>query len=262
MDSLHGNRGVMPKELCMHTTLISCAAHLVRASIRPVGILVVSLGVASTGCSYRSAAMLDSPADLPPVSTAPYRVRVADTLDVAFFQSETLNQSRKVGPDGGIQLMLVGRVDVVGRTLSDVTEELTDRYRAELVDPQLTVSVQEFSAMTVYVGGEVTQQGGVPYRGGLTVVQAIMDAGGFLETARLSEVVLTRRGPDGIPVATVANIEHVLRSASFSDDVALAPMDIVYVPRSRIADVNNFMEQYVYDNLPPEYLFYNTRFRR
>ncbi len=143
------------------------AGHVARASIRSAGIVFLSLGLASAACSYRSAAMLPSPTDLPPVSTAPYRVRVADTLGIGFFQSETLNQSRKVGPDGGIQLILIGRVDVVGRTLSEVTEELTERYAEELVDPQLTVSIEEFSAMTVYVGGEVTRQGGVPYRGGL-----------------------------------------------------------------------------------------------
>ena len=110
--------------------------------------------------------------------------------------------------------------------------------------------------MTVYVGGEVTRQGGVPYRGGLTLVQAIMDAGGFLRTARLSEVVLTRRGPEGRPVAVVANVEKILKHANFADDVTLAPMDVVYVPRSRVADVNKFMEQYIYDNLPLEYFYY------
>ena len=246
----------------MTTTLKLRERHGALTLTRAASLLLVLFSLTSTACSYRSPAMLASPTDLPPVSTEPYQVRVADTLDIGFFQSETLNQSRKVGPDGGIQLMLIGRVDVVGRTLSDVKAELTERYSEELVDPQLTVSVQEFSAMTVYVGGEVTQQGGVPYRGGLTVVQAIMDVGGFLDTARLSEVVLTRRGPDGVPVATVANIEHVLKSASFGDDVALAPMDIVYVPRSRISDVNTFMQQYVYDNLPPEYLFYNYTRRR
>ena len=133
----------------MTTALIFREGHGTLAVARAAGLLLVLLSLASTACSYRSPAMLASPTDLPPVSTAAYQVRVADTLDIGFFQSETLNQSRKVGPNGGIQLMLIGRVDVVGRTLSDVKDELTERYGEELVDPQLTVSVQEFSAMTV-----------------------------------------------------------------------------------------------------------------
>ena len=245
----------------MKTLPIIGSGHGARTSIRPAGLILLALSLSVTACSYRSAAMLPSPNDLPPVSTAPYRVRVADVLAIGFFPTATLDQSRKVGPDGEIQLMLIGRVHVVGRTLAEVRQELTERYAEELVEPQLTVSIDQFSALTVYVGGEVTQQGGVPYRGGLTLVQAIMDAGGFLPTARLSEVVLTRRGPEGRPVAVVANVEQVLRNANFADDVLLAPMDLVYVPRSRIADVNKFMEQYVYDNLPPEYFFYRYRRR-
>ena len=66
-------------------------------------------------------------------------------------------------------------------------------------------------------------------------------------------------GPEGRPVAVVANVENVLKNANFADDVTLAPMDVVYVPRSRVADVNKFMEQYIYENLPPEYFFYNYR---
>lgn len=248
------------ERLWMKTPPSTGSSRRGRASIRPAAtLLLLALSLAVTACSYRSDAMLPSPRDLPPVSTAAYRIRVTDVLTVGFFRTETLNQSRQVGPDGEIQLMLIGRVPVVGRTLAEVTEELTERYAEELVDPQLTLSVEEFSALTVYVGGEVTRQGGVPYRGGLTLVQAIMDAGGFLRTARLTEVVLTRRGPEGRPVAVVANVENVLKNANFADDVTLAPMDVVYVPRSRVADVNKFMEQYIYENLPPEYFFYNYR---
>ncbi len=56
----------------------------------------------------------------PPVSTAAYRIRVTDVLTVGFFRTETLNQSRSVGPDGEIQLLLIGRVHVVGRTLAEI----------------------------------------------------------------------------------------------------------------------------------------------
>lgn len=229
-----------------------------RASIN--GLLFLSLGLLGTACSYRSPSMVATP-DLPPMERAPYRVRVADVLNVSFFKTTTLNQTRTIGPDGQIQLALIGSVEVVGRTLPELTEELTERYAEELVDPQLTMSIQEFSAMDVHVGGEVTQQGRVPYRGGLTIVQAIMDAGGFLGTARLSEVVLIRKGPDGLPVATVANVAQILRDAEFSDNVALAPMDIIYVPRSRIADVNKFTRDYIWNIVPLEYFYYFNAFR-
>ena len=95
--------------------------------------------------------------------------------------------------------------------------------------------------MKIYIGGEVVNPGDIPYRGELTLVQAIMQAGGFLKTARLSEVVLIRRGQEGEPVGTVVNVQEILKEAQFQNDVPLAPSDLIFVARSRIANVNLFL---------------------
>ena len=54
--------------------------------------------------------------ELPPILSGPYRIQVSDVLDIQFFKTIELNQTRTVGPDGEIYLPLVGRVNVVGRT--------------------------------------------------------------------------------------------------------------------------------------------------
>jgi polysaccharide export outer membrane protein len=175
---------------------------------------------------------------------APYRVQVNDVLEFLFFKNTELNQTRTVGPDGTLSLQLIGTVQVVGRTIEEITAEVTRRYSTELVEPQVTVAVREYSGLKVYVGGEVNQPGIQVYRGGLTALQAVLAAGGFRTTASLSHVVLIHRGPSGEPVAGVVDFNRVLKHAELGRDLPLAPADIVYVPRSGIANVNLFVEQF------------------
>jgi polysaccharide export outer membrane protein len=155
-----------------------------------------------------------------------------------------------VGPDGMVSLQLIGSLQVVGRTVDEITAEVTTRYAKELVHPQVTVAVKEYSGLKVYVGGEVNLPGVQIYRGGLTALQAIVAAGGFKTTARLYSVVLIRQGPKGEPIGAVLDLSRVLKHAEFGRDVALAPTDIIFVPRSKIANVNLFVEQYIRNSWP------------
>jgi protein involved in polysaccharide export with SLBB domain len=190
-------------------------------------------------------------AEPPPVSLSrPYRIQVNDVLEFLFFKSTELNQVRTVGPDGVVPLQLIGLVRIAGRTIEDLTTEINERYAVELVDPQVTVAVQEFSGLKVYVGGEVNTPGLQDYRGGLTTLQAVLTAGGFKDTASMKSVVLIRQGDDGAPVGTVVDLSRVLKKAEFENDIALAPADILFVPRSGIANFNRWIDQWIRKNIP------------
>ena len=188
----------------------------------------------------------------------PYRIQPADVLEISFFDRPELNQIRTVGPDGQIYLPLVGAVQVIGRTVEELNRELTERYLQEMVDPQITLSIREFSGMKIYVGGEVHRGGMLPYRGGLTLVQAIMEAGGFMKTGKLKSVVLIRKGLDDRPESSIVDVKSILKQGEFEADISLRPSDIVYVPRKAISDLNLFVEQYFRNLWPfPFYLGYN-----
>ena len=190
-----------------------------------------------------------------PAGPAPYRVQVNDVLEFLFFKNTELNQTRTVGPDGEVALQLIGQVRVAGRTLPEITGEVTTRYAHELVEPQVTVAVKEYSGLKVYVGGEVNTPGIQAFRGGLSALQAIVAAGGFKNTASLKSVILIRKSEGGRPVGAKVDLSRVLKHAEFDRDVALAPSDIVFVPRSGIANVNLFVEQFFRNNIPiPIYL--------
>jgi polysaccharide export outer membrane protein len=193
---------------------------------------------------------LVSVGQLPPVVAGPYRVQVGDVLSIDFFTTEELSKTETVGPDGDIYLPLIGRVVALGRTVDDLTAELTRRYSVEMVNPQITVSVAEYSGLLVYVGGEVLEPGLLEYRGGLTLVQAIMEKGGFTRRARMQEVLLIRPGPDNRPVGTLIDVKRILRKGHLSEDVPLAPLDVIHVHHKKIVNVNIFVQQYISDNLP------------
>jgi polysaccharide export outer membrane protein len=216
-----------------------------------VVVAIVCLGALAAPTPARAQApQLVDPKALPEVVTGPYKVAVGDVLEINFFKATQMSTTRTVGPDGEIYLPLIGRVAVIGRTVDDITEELDTRYGDEMVNPQITVSVSQYSGLKVYVGGEVNFPGLRDYRGGLTLVQAVMDAGGFKTTGRQKEVVLIRKAPDNSPVGTNVNCKDILRKYSVDKDVELAPSDIIYVPRKHVSNLNLFVEQYIENNLP------------
>jgi polysaccharide export outer membrane protein len=189
----------------------------------------------------------------------PYRVQVNDVLEFLFFKNTELNQTQTVGPDGEVALQLIGSVRVAGRTLEDITTEVTTRYAKELVQPQVTVAVKEYSGLKVYVGGEVNQPGMQVYRGGLTALEAVVAAGGFKTTASLKNVILIRKGVNAQPIGSRVDLKRVLNHAEFQYDIALAPADIIFVPRTGVANLNVFIEQFFRNNLPiPVFLGFNT----
>jgi protein involved in polysaccharide export with SLBB domain len=82
----------------------------------------------------------------------------------------------------------------------------------------------------------------------VTVSQAIAQAGGLQDTARRHEVRVIRRKADKKPLVIPVNLAQVYNGTGISQDIILKPYDIVYVPKSTIANVNKWAQQYIYNN--------------
>jgi len=182
-----------------------------------------------------------------------YRIQVGDQLDIKFFYNPELNEQVTVRPDGRISLQLVHEVMVAGLTPSELTQRLKQKYAPELKKPEIAVIVRSFGAYKIYVDGEVNKSGMFPIVGYMTVLQAISQAGGMKDTARTSEVVIIRRGEFNKPLAFQLNLRKVVDSTDMSQDIALQPFDIVYVPKSAIANVNTWVDQYIRKNIPIDF---------
>jgi polysaccharide export outer membrane protein len=104
--------------------------------------------------------------------------------------------------------------------------------------------------MRIYVGGEVRNPGEFEMPGDIDALQAIVKAGGFTPGARRFEVVVIRRGPDGRPMMRTVDLLRAVTNPAAADAVPLRRFDIVYVPRTRIAEVGLFTQQYFNDAFP------------
>jgi polysaccharide export outer membrane protein len=179
-----------------------------------------------------------------------YKIQIGDQLDIKFFYNPELNEQVIVRPDGRISLQLVHEIIATGLTPSELTDFLTKKYAPELKKPEITVIVRSFGAYKIYVDGEVTKPGIFSLVGFTTVLHAISQAGGMKDTARASEVVIIRRGEGNKPLISSVNLNKVIDGTDMSQDIALQPFDIVYVPKSAIANVNVWVDQYIRKNIP------------
>lgn len=174
-----------------------------------------------------------------------YTIAPGDELDIKFFYNPELNESVIVRPDGMISLQLIDEIQAAGLKPAELDQRLTDLYSRELRKPVLTVIVRTFTRQRIYVGGEVNTPGLIELPAGMTTLQAIFQSEGFKETADPSETLVIRKGPDNKPIPLRIDLAAVMEADSAGADLQLQPDDIVYVPKSAIANANKFIEEYI-----------------
>lgn len=180
-----------------------------------------------------------------------YRIGLLDELEVRVEFHERFNELVKVRPDGRITLVSIGDLYVLGMTPSELDRIITRAYARLVRDPEVTVFVREFGGRVIYVFGEVDKPGIFELQPGMTILQAIASAGGPIRGAKLNSVMLIRQSATGSPEAYRYDLSRkALHHGEEQDDVLL-PRDIVYVPRTTIADINDFLSQFYSAILPP-----------
>ncbi len=190
-------------------------------------------------------------------SLAPYRIQIGDVLGIRLMLNPELNEEVTVRPDGHISTTVVPDEAAYGRTISELTNSLIRDYSKDLRNPRLTVVMRSFAPTRTYVGGEVNNPGEFITVGPtLTLSQAISRAGG-LKTMSGDEnrVFIIRRGPNDVPEFFSARFQDVMWAHDPTADVRLAPYDVVYVPRSGIAEVYRFFNQYLLQFVPVSWGF-------
>jgi polysaccharide export outer membrane protein len=165
-----------------------------------------------------------------------------------------------IQPDGKITLVRLEQpIDTEDLSVSELQAKIQEAYYplfasggAGISDFRASVQFIQ-SAKTewlpdqVYVGGEVRRGQALPYRKGMTVLQAVSMVGGWLVTANESRVVLLRNY-DGKTVTREFDALAVCRHEA--DDIELFPGDIIYFPMSGIAIVDTWVDQYIRQLLP------------
>jgi protein involved in polysaccharide export with SLBB domain len=120
---------------------------------------------------------------------------------------------------------------------------LTNAYSGELKDPAVTVLVRTLTEPRVYLAGDIAKPGFITVRNKIGVLQAIDEAGGFLETANINDVTVIRKGPNNQPLTHEVDVENILDGELSDSDFLLQPTDVVFVPKRGVAKVAGFMDQ-------------------
>jgi polysaccharide biosynthesis/export protein len=190
------------------------------------------------GTAIFSITLLLSSCEMPVVNptpeqmAAPTSVNVVsgDVLKLTFSGAPELNQSQKIQADGKINLPLIGEVDAAGKTIANLQSELALRYKSQLQNTTVVVTL-ESSVTQVVVSGAVTKPAKLSFDRPTTVFQAIMEAGGVSEYGSLKRVQLIRI-INGQQHAQVLDLRPITETGQITRPFYVRDGDVIYVPSS------------------------------
>ena len=194
-----------------------------------------------------------APAYTSSLTTSPapgYRISRGDELNFRFLYAPELNTIATVRSDGRVALPYAGEFVAEGLSMDELKALVEQRVASQVRRPQVVVNVSGGASQRVFVGGEVGRPGMQPLIGPLTALQAVMVAEGMKDGAQPRNVVVLRRGPQGERQVLPVDLAAAMAGAEGAQDVALQPYDVVIVPRSGIASLNLWIDQYIRRVLP------------
>lgn len=184
-------------------------------------------------------------------SLPPYRLQVGDVIQVRMLLNPELNEEMAVRPDGMISTTIVQDLRAYGKTPNELQQELIKAYKVHLIDPHLNVVVKSFAPSRIYVLGEVANPGEqVSVGPNMTLLQAISRAGGMLNSGDENNVLVYRRGAGEKPEIFRTSYKSVTDGSDPAGDIRLASYDVVFVPRTDIADAYKSFQQNIQQFLP------------
>jgi len=163
----------------------------------------------------------------PIVAQTPNYLNAGDSVRITFPAAPELNQSQKIGTDGSLSLPLVGEVHAAGKSPQQLQTELANLYKSQLQDNEVLVTL-ETRAVPVVVSGAVAKPGKVVFERPATVLEAIMEAGGFTPEADLKKVSVIRI-VKGEHYSQTLDLRPILRGKP-TPAVYVANGDVIYVP--------------------------------
>ena len=161
-----------------------------------------------------------------------YKLAPLDTISVSVFQVADISRDYAVDQSGRITMPLVGRLDAVGLSTTQLASVIEQRLGEKyLRNPNVTVSLKESASRVVTVDGSVRQPGIFPAIGSLTLMQVVALARGTDELANPKRVAIFRT-IDGKRMAAAFDLTRIRRGTE--PDPAIYPGDTVVVDGSAV----------------------------
>lgn len=165
------------------------------------------------------------------IVTPDYIIGPEDVLEITVWKNADLSKQVQVRPDGRISLPLIGDVSAVGKTATQLTQEISTRLKSYMENPTVSIVVREVNSYQIYVLGEVTKPGKYPLKSKTTLLQAITIASGFTQVAARNKIVIFRFGKEGEGLTKIkASYDDIVLRDGSDQNIELKPGDQIVVP--------------------------------
>lgn len=161
-----------------------------------------------------------------------YVLQPLDLLRIVVFQEPDLLREVRISQEYTINLPLIGSIDLAGKSVRQAEEIIRSRYDADfLKNPQITITVLEYTPRTVQVLGAVNKPGEIAFtpEQPMELVEAVARAGGHSRLADLRRVRLTRPIAGGKSDTFTINVDEIMKGTS-SEKWLLQKGDVIFVP--------------------------------
>jgi len=159
-----------------------------------------------------------------------YIIGTEDVLQINVWHEPEISSLVSVRPDGKISIALVGDLTASGLTPSSLQSALTEKLRAYISNPEVSVTMQQIKSKNFNILGEVQRPGSYPLVHSIRVLDAIGLAGGFRDFAKSTKIYVLRRTSTGEIIHIPFNYKQVIKGAQDTENVELKPEDTVIVP--------------------------------
>jgi polysaccharide export outer membrane protein len=172
-----------------------------------------------------------------------YTVGIGDVLTIRLREGVKLSEYDATVMSTGTIIISFIEVAAAGHTIPEIREEAQKELGKYIRDFSVDLIPKEWREKKIIVLGEVEKPGVYNFSAGMTTVQAVALAGGFKNTAVLSDTRIVRGNLDHPELIQVDL--HKTAKGKDTKDILLAQNDVIYVPRSGIGDWNNFINLYI-----------------
>jgi polysaccharide export outer membrane protein len=153
-----------------------------------------------------------------------------DLLSINVWKEPDVSRSIPVRSDGRISLPLVGELQAAGRTPLQLEQDITNRLKNYIAQPEVTVMVQQINSEKFNILGQVTKPGSYSLIRGTTVLDAIAAAGGFRDFAKQKSIYVLRQNAGGADSRIAFNYKDVIKGIHPEQNITLEPRDTIIVP--------------------------------
>ena len=171
-----------------------------------------------------------------------YIISEGDVLEISVWQVDDLNKKVVVRPDGKVSFPLIGDISARGKSIDDLSKEVTEKLKLYIKMPKVSIIVTSFGGKKIIILGEISGPGIIRFTEPIRIMEALALGGSYRESAGLKSVLVIRGDVERNADVIVVNALDILKG-NLRENIYIEKGDIIFVPRSFVGNVAYFVRQ-------------------